>query len=781
MLGHDGIFSPEFVLSKKLPLIICALVLFAAAFWSGWSEWSASTFIPFNGHFQNFWPLERMSKGEMPFVDFPVYLGAGHLYAAWPLFYLLGGDFRAATAAHNVLAGLCLAGSLVATMRLLGWRWLPTMLSSAAIYQIFITLATAWSSVIGFRSFLPAAVGLTVRYLLPSKSAGLPRVIAYGLAMGFAPLWSNDYGIPASIAMGIVLMLSRPGKRNVLIAAGTTTVGLILAVSLASWGHPMAWLRSSVLEPSTAQAWYFNPIAENKIYSLLDFPWQDGAFLLGCACTAILLFTWPGENKTGLGLQPRNHAAVTALVLCALGGFSLSCLGGTYEMRYAVPLWRYMLPVSLTVVLLLLDKTPLGALKERYALFRKYPVLSGALSAVLLATSIGYAEHPFVLHANLVAAENSNLLQPVPSLGLKSWPQVAAADSLGRSLRAQGIAVAANYSSVVSIASDSHQIGPNYLIHAFGDAAQERYHALLNQGSQGRWETLDPNILAWGLWNIRMAWPLHRDLFLGWQPTERTAWTLLWSRRETILEMHPARCEIVYGEGVRPELLISADLPTEGAWWADVSIDVATTFQRGFTPIAGNTKLIDLVEGEDAPEGADPTVIVSNRWTAPLRDGLIQTPVIVSRGSPTLLRLRSWPKGRSSVKVVSCSARLVAPISATLLPAPQVGVRMLTTTQDIRSQDTEWIEGDKKAIRIITANPYDALTLRRGDRIILKDGHMATIVLRDFGSLAYVPDEESPTPEPGSDIQIIPCALPQPLAILVLPMKSPEQRGCQRP
>ena len=741
-----------------MPAAACAMVIVFACI-SGFSEWNASTFIPFNGHFQNYWSLARFSAGQIPFVDFPVYLGAGHLYAAWPLFEILGADFRASTAAHNALAGASIAASVIITCRLLGWRYIPTLIFTAGMWQIFITMATAWSSVIGFRSFLPALVALIVIGLLPEKEE-IRKTLIYGFVAGLCPFWSNDYGIPSTVAMFAVLLMYS-GIRNAVLCLPAVISGVFIGAFAVSLGHPVTWLHSAILEPGSVQTWYFNPIAENKIYSFADFPWYDPAFILGCITLGIILLL---VHKQSYNPEDRKRLyALLCLMMCATGGFALSCLAGTYEQRYAIPLWRYIIPAAPGIFFVVFMKTRAGnALRSRYPLFSAHPVLSGFMALIFTGMALGYAEKPFVPVISLGSPEDPLVYSP--SLKVNTWPQVVEADLTGRRFAAEHIRVGADYSSVISVASGSMQAVSPYIIHAAGPESSKLFMLNLTRYNPEIWETLDPDKLVWGLWNIRMSWPLHRELFLTRYPAERTAWTLLWKKRAVPRVVMPASCTVVSSTG-RPEIRIETDR-TE-TWWADVTIQVKASFEQGLTPIAGKTGLVDLTEGEDPPPGADPTSVVSARWTAPLQSGKLEAPAMVSSHAPGRIRIRGWPVGRSSVSIESCSANLVAPVSETLLGTPPLLPYEIRTMRGIQPFETQWHEHGQTAIRVITANPYAALPIRRGDGIIFQDGTKGIIVLRDFGNFAYVTDKPAPLPEPGSTVRIIPSGVPQDLGVLV--------------
>ncbi len=719
------------------------LVAIAGGWAAGASEWAAASFFPFNGHFQNYWTLARLSAGEFPFRDFPAYLGAGHLYAAWPLFWILGGDFRAATAAHNALHGAMLASSVVLACRLLGWRWVPSLIVAAVSFRVFSGfLGSGWSSVLGFRSFLPCLVALLVLVVPTRDSRG--RALLYGGAAGLFPLWSNDYGWPALIAAWAMPVLAREW-RSLAPMALASALSLAAGAALAAGGNPLDWLRSAVLAPSAAQAWYFNPIVEDKTYSLLDFPWGDGAFLSALGLCALF------GLRVLLGRGGRRERAFLALLAAALGGFALSCLAGTHEERYSIPLWRYTLPGLATAVAMGAVAAPAFA-RRRYGGFFSHPLFGGAMAASLALMVFSAMPLPFQMNPDMDLARRTAMVVRVPALGLDSWPEVARAAALGEGFRRDGKSMVSTYSGPVSAGAGSLQAPSPYIIHAFSTPGglETLARALLDPATAVS-ETLDHESLFWGLWAVRMHWALHRELFRTRRPFAGTGWSILWEARDTPLEPRPARCEVVAADGARPEVRVSDPSADPRPWWADVRLEIDASFRPTAVPVAGRVSVLSLTEGDDPPEGATMGETVRARWTSPLASGVLETPVVVGGGADLAARLRleSWPRGRSSVRIVGCSAELVAPVGETVFHAhrPMEMEARTTTGRPAASNEA------RGRMRLWLLNPHQAAQVRSGDVAVLPDGRHLLVLDRDFG-LIEVP-LSGPPPPPGTPLRIL--------------------------
>jgi hypothetical protein len=671
------------------------------------------------------------------------------LLAAWPLFALLGGDFRASGASHNFIHGAMLAFSLLFPCRiLLGWRWIPTFLISAVLFRFFYDfLGNGWSSVLGFRSFLPIVVALVVLYWLPSRGKPTKNIL-YGALAGILVLWSNDYGIPALLVLLGILVLDRRSVADLFMAGLGAILGFLAVTTAVTYGDPAVWMMKAIIESSSIQSWYFNPDVANKTYEIQDFPWHDLSFAIAIILVIGILFM-----RMKWGGNPRRDATL-ALLLTALGGFTISCLGGTYEARYTFPLWRYVIPIVISMTAVSIFLISPKWIIERYSPFFGHSLFSSSLAATLAFLAFFVIPRPLELAPDIRMAQARGMLIEIPSFGLSSWPEVATAVETGRALAEQGRSIASAYAGPVSIGARSEQPVPPYIIHSWGSDLS-RVHLLWNNPGTSVVETLDHDALAWGLWGVRMHWPLFRDLFMERRPIQRTAWSLLWERREEPLGFRDATCEIVTAKG-RPEIRISASV--EGrAWWADVSLDVTTEFQPSFMPIVGRTSVISLTEGEPPREGAHIRDIVAARWTAPLRDGRIEAPVILEPDSgEAILNLTAWPIHRSNMEVTGCRARLVAPYEETVRRSMRLSE--VRTYSHLRLFPLDMPLEDKVMVGLL--NPFMFSSIMPGDTVVLPNGSHRIVVQRDFGSFAYRREIGDTPPEPGSELIFLPTANP---------------------
>jgi len=186
-----------------------------------------SDFHPINGDFQNFNPMRRLLSGQVPFVDFPPYLGLGVLALNILPLAIGGGSFTASLFVTNFTAVLCciiitfvivflstgdkrlamLASVLMPLFLRFGYRLnLP--------FSSFAEIASTGNSMRIERAVLPfflSAILLSVLKLKRLDIFSLPQskfaVPVAGFISGFFALWSNDYGFASIAACALTLLI----------------------------------------------------------------------------------------------------------------------------------------------------------------------------------------------------------------------------------------------------------------------------------------------------------------------------------------------------------------------------------------------------------------------------------------------------------------------------------------------------------------------------------------------------------------------------------------------
>lgn len=727
-------------------------ILLAVALLSARSGYQHLAFNPINGHFQNFNSLARLASGQRPFVDFPVYLGMAPMLLPFPIFLALGGTLAASNFAGDLVSVLLLGASLVLLLRLVRVPHSLAWPLAAAVASLPWPMARGHDSAIGIRSFLPFAAAVALLGLLRWRRAGarMPSLfLAAGVLAGLMPLWSNDYGLPSALAFTAgVLVCCHPGWRWVplawlgyLLAAGAS---LLLALGLLTGGHPGAWLAFN-RAVAADQFWFYNPMAAAKVYSLADVPHGLAAALLVGPNLALWL-RWLLLRR-----DDDRAAALAMLAAAATGGAVLSGLAGTFELRYMVPLQRVSL-VTLPLCLVLAARPyrrwlwPVG----RGPLLPA-PLLGAMMLPLAMVFFLGFTARllPKAAPGEEAVAELGGLVPGVYQ------PAIV----MGRRLRAEydeaGVPpdrrLLSTYATATALLAGSQQEAPDYIIHALGDAGRQSFVGALEAGYRNV-ETIDPDAMMWGRWNMRTSWPFYRRLLRDWQPVARTPWSLLWARRPTARPDGPRlACRISQdGDGFTQVEVAGLAQPDGRDWWAEVTVDLATRFQAGMVPLVGGHRLLELVENRDEAAHYSeritwaPTMmaLVSNSWTGQLADGEHAYPLRLIGGQGASLSLRAWPRDRAEVAVRSCHAVALLPVADATLPrtGPRGGDIPLISFSAPEAEAYPVLAG-VRAFYLEPVEPLAHLRTRPGDTVVFPDGQRSTLLMSDlYLAVAWRPD-----------------------------------------
>jgi len=743
-----------------LVAVLSAAAILALGCWSGALEAWHIEFDPVNGHFQNFNAEARLLAGQLPFVDFPAYLGLAPLLLPFPLFAALGGTLAASNAAYDVVCVVLLGASFVIAMRLCRWPAAIAWAWAVPLTAVPWPMARGNESAIGIRSFLPFAAAAALlalgRWRLRGGHPAAVLAVA-GAAAGIMPLWSNDYGVPSAAAFCVAAMVSLdPGTgagarlRGWGAFFGSAACCCILALVIVTGGHPLVWAQFNFGGVLADQFWYFNPVAAGKVYGPADIPHGLPEALLVVPNAAVWLW-WLLRRR-------RDPAAAALALLCgaATGGAFLSGLAGTFEPRYFMPLWRLTLVTLPFAVALAWRAAAARIAPSRCAGPSRLMVRmrrDAPLQFILAAAAVGVGCWLVSLDAADYWKHPEGDDVAVAELGGRIRPSYLPTVEEGRRLRAEYDAAGvppdrrlfSTYATATALAAGSRQSGPDYIIHALGDAGRARFADALDMDYRNV-ETMDPDLMLWGLWNVRTSWPFFHRLFTGWHPVSRTPWSLVWERGAAPSVSGAAVPCRVSGPGADGfwSLSIGTDsaAPPSGPWWVEVEADISTGFRPLPFPIAGSHRLLEVVESRD-PAGhvtgpdagmGEIASLVSNTWTLRLADGVVAMPMRWRADAAATLSLRAWPRDRTTLEVRSCRARMVVPVAATLLPwsGPRGGTVAIAAGGVPPRPEPYPARHGTEAYALKTSDPAATMALRAGDGVVFPGGERSVILLRDF-------------------------------------------------
>lgn len=303
-------------------------------------------FNPLNGDFQNFNPIRRFLNGQIPFVDFEVYLGMGHLVLGSILTFLFGGDFSASLHAMRMVTFLAFETTILVVFwavlknknNAIGMAIMVTFLNlicfeniipidingliadnvkevlmisrepgnSARVIRSSICVISPWLVV----SILSLGEQIAKKRNLSEKMKHYGAVGIVSAVAGGSIFWSNDYGFSIAIVMiaitSIVCLKEVLQKKesikmllwDVIIILSCFVLMALIGATLVTRGNPFEYIRVTS-QVSQYQSWYAVHDPRSKAYYLWDIIiWEPYVFVaLGLAITYVIIFV---SQKTSI-------------------------------------------------------------------------------------------------------------------------------------------------------------------------------------------------------------------------------------------------------------------------------------------------------------------------------------------------------------------------------------------------------------------------------------------------------------------------------------------------
>ena len=104
--GGEIMFEHIKKVYKKNEKVILIVLIISFAIIAGLKKSQTADFNSINGSFQNYNPVRRFLDGQVPYRDFSVYLGTGHLYILSFFQKLIGNNFINSLFITNMLTFL---------------------------------------------------------------------------------------------------------------------------------------------------------------------------------------------------------------------------------------------------------------------------------------------------------------------------------------------------------------------------------------------------------------------------------------------------------------------------------------------------------------------------------------------------------------------------------------------------------------------------------------------------------------------------------------------------
>jgi hypothetical protein len=693
-----------------IPIAVIAVMTSIASFASFYKIHVG--FFAINGAYQTFNPIRRLFEGQTPALDFNSYLGIGTTYLIAGLAALTGYNFAAVNFSNHFLhlfchflafwvllylIGLSIRRSLlIAAIIISIITWVQgsiTMLGNAQI-RIFLEgfntplttaypLIQAWSELtdpglsnLGLRSALPFLTSLAILigfHTLKQQPFGL--AIFCGSLIGLQPLWSNDYGFISTLVLlfiSILYISKQTTVRRVPAILSLSISSLLsfgVAITVITQGHAGLWFRDNVLGVASDQFWYFG-FAPSKIFSLDQlFPepflfWYAGILLSLCL---YLCFTPVNLRQTLL-----LYIALTTFgagLVCSIGGGSSSrYFVPAFFVSYFVLFWA-----GLQLLKILLGKIPHSShhWPQIFANIRdRSPDRPFRIIATFSLISI-YTASIVIALDHLPGAPRAPNYFYVKTLG--GWLP----NSFSRAIEiAENIAdqtqdlpperrILSTYASMIdTLAGSRNATGIDYIIHALGEDARQKYRDRYQMAQPKFITTIRTDYSTWENWVRRVNWWFYREFLPQYELVDATFYNLIWQRREQpqMVPQIPVQCTIKPQKPNSVNLTFTSQSTPDSnqTYYLDVSLAYALSVQKNGIPRIGDRGLINATEIKVPPTQPGSAAGLATYGLPPHHDHWT-IPVIHRLGEPSIINLTGFPEDRTTLKVDECTARILTP------------------------------------------------------------------------------------------------------------------------
>lgn len=618
-------------------------------------------YIAINGTFQNYNVIRRLLDGQIPVVDFTVYLGFGQLYLTGALTALLGGSFAASVLAYNFLTSLYIVAMCYILCGLFFKRnWVyPFVLS---LFLRFVphlrigdfeltmeSLMTGGNSGRAIRGLIMpisvllylALTALTDKFIKCSEqNKPFVHVAVISLIAGAAVTYGNDYGIMVWFCSWLmvfaVMIIHYRSFKKLLCCIPIMLVGNVLslfsAAALLTRGHPLLWLKKNFLTVGY-QGWYFNQ-PKAKVYYLWQLDLSEFfiitlvAFLLSMA----LLIYKRNDKK-----EVHRCSIFAFMMLCCLGAvteYRLFGGGGTRNhaaIRCVVVCLIYVTLVFLARMLLLRVKDKLSnkTLQTAKKLVLPSVAVATALSVMFAITQIT-RERIGVYFEELGGKLNDCAEDLQYSIDITKGDRVFSA-----------------YASALEVATGQYQpTGTDYIIHCLSDEARDEYMQVFSEGDFELVSTVNEAyaIYSCGRWIRNANWFFYREVYENYHKIGSNSYADYWESGTDQQSIYTGDITLELVRENEHSYLLTVTAPDNVTGLADVFIDFKVDRNSG-TPL-----MHEYVAGLTSLTMEETSFSISSWALRP--ESAEYIPVEIVDGSGTL-RISSYPKKDTTITVNS--------------------------------------------------------------------------------------------------------------------------------
>ncbi len=527
------------------------------------------------------------------------------------------------------------------------------------VYKIapFWEIAGPGNSNLGMRSALPFITSWIVLGLFHQYRNKTQIFYCFtGCLIGIQPLWSNDYGIPSSIALITIIIIDLFKQQankitKVILLFTSTAIAFFTAASLLTGENAINWLNANFSGVATDQFWYFVWYKDkNKIFSLSDL---FSTPLLYLYIASLLLIIWHILIKK----YSVKHLLLFYVGSTVVMAGMLSSLGGTVSMRYyltSILTSFFTIPLAIHLSFPSLKLTKFNSIK-------KLPLIPTFLILyipVLLINTMPI----YLLASNRIWVEELG-----GGLPNKWQHSIQIARNLKQELKNElpTKKILSTYSSGMDvIAGAFNPTGIDYIIHALGTQARDRYVESFLSSQPKYITTLRENYTAWENWVRRTNWWFYREFVRDYRPVEATFYNIIWQRLDSPKKSvyPPVVCNVNRESKNKTIISVSTDKQeNKQIYYAELGLKYHLEVTPSGIPLIGNRGLVNATEKKTAL--TLPIAKTTNRsYGMPPSADNWYVPIDHQLGTTSVLELQAYPANRANLVVESCQAELFAPV-----------------------------------------------------------------------------------------------------------------------
>lgn len=495
----------------------------------------SSDYVPINGAFQNYNVWRRNIEGQLPYKDFTVYLGVGHLFIGSFFTWLFGGNFTSSIFASHfitfqigmlfiLLISYCIHKDIKRAL----FTTLILLISCTFILKDFL-ISFSQELNIAISSFMypgnsariirsgviPICSLLIIKLIRGLKSKDEDKLYYMtSFFSGLSIIYSNDVGIASYISLTFIVLLTTIQNKfifkkvigRLFLHFLLSFFGFILGLLIFTKGNVLYWIEFT-LGAGSYQRWYFN---SDKIFyfsEIIGTKWIYFGLLM------LLYYLYLSFKFSKCEKDCEKYLFNNVLIYIILTSIINSLFyrvvsgGNSNELLFLC---------LFTIIITYLFEYTYSKFKV-FNLRLEMPII--LLSCIII--SINYFQTINTPHQGKYVSELGGYLNQY-------------ADSLEEAKIYIGDEkIFSTYASALEVMTNQYQpTGTDYIIHVLGDEARKKYIDNFNNGDYKFVQTIKSEFSGWEYWIRNSNWFFYRELLKKYEPTFATDYSLIWEKSE---------------------------------------------------------------------------------------------------------------------------------------------------------------------------------------------------------------------------------------------------------